>query len=251
MLTDSLKDIIQRCWTDFNNFKNPIKISSSIPILWFGDLEKYRNSKTKILSVALNPSEKEFCVSPGRFSIKHRFPGFCMPFSDVNYYQTLNEYFIKNPYWTWFQSIERILNCMDASYKANVNIHNTAVHIDLYAPVATSPHWNGLTLSEKASLICSFSPYFNQMIDELKPDIILASFSQQIIEQHFRDVNNCPCLPVNAKKTWSPEGKKGIFLRYYDLYGGKKLITGRNMSGTAFGGLTAQECKQGMSVVIM
>ena len=45
---------------------------------------------------------------------------------------------------------------------------------------------------------------------------------------------------------WKPEGKTAPFLRLYELPEGKRLITGRNISGAAFAGLTAEECVEGV-----
>jgi hypothetical protein len=247
MLTQSLAQIISDCWRDFNAFNQPYKVYPSIPILWFGDLKSYMDSARKIVSVALNPSASEFESEKG-FSIQERFPHFSMPFNPVNYFEAMNDYFETNPYWgKWFQYPERILNCLKASYKKGTQ--STAVHIDLFAPIATAPHWNSLSKDERGILCSAFHGYFSRMMKELNPDIILASLNSEVITSCFKTKDGRPCCPKNAYKKWSPNNKKGFFLRQYLLPDNRKLITGRNMSGTAFGGLSVSECQEGMSVI--
>ena len=247
MLTKNLQQIIDDCWNDFNAFNHPYKVTPSIPILWFGDLDAYRNSKKKIVSVALNPSAYEFGSASG-FGIHVRFPHFSTPFTPAVYYKAMNEYFVNNPYWgKWFQFPERILNCMNASYKKGKE--NTAVHLDIYAPVATSPHWNGLSQAQRDELRTAFERYFDRMMEELDPDIIIASLKREELASHFKKMNGSPCTPINADKEWYHPSKKGFFLRRYNLSDNRILIAGRNMSGTAFGGLNTSECQAGMSVI--
>ena len=76
----------------FNEVKeNEWVVKPSIPILYFGDLNHYFNSKLKIITVALNPSNKEFPLEG-----KPRF-SFCpaeLSESDADkYMQTLSQYF--------------------------------------------------------------------------------------------------------------------------------------------------------------
>lgn len=251
--SSNLTKIINNCWGDFNAFHAGYKVNPSIPILWFGDMEAFSGSPKKIVTVALNPSQIEFQTKKNSaFSINARFPDYHGPFNLLNYYNALNDYFNRNPYRAWFSSLERVLNCLDASYfKENTAVHkeNTAVHLDIYAPVATTPHWGKLSLSNRNQLVGIFGSYFGRMMAELKPDIILASLSKAEIQKHFQTSSGQPCDPSNASKSWCPPNKKGIFFRRYQLNNGEILITGRNMCGTAFGGLTPFELKTGISSI--
>lgn len=247
-MLQNLEQLITECWTTFNAFNPSYKVNPSIPILWFGDMEAYLKSQKRIVTVALNPSGIEFQTKRGAsFSISARFPGFSLPFTTDNYYETLNQYFKKNPYWSWFASPENILNCLDASYKPGRK--NTAIHLDIYAPVATAPHWNGLSQTERKQLVAVFGNYFDKLMDILNPDIILASLKRSEIKSHFVTDAGVGCEPANSSKSWCPKDKKGFDLRRYQLKGGQTLITGRNMRGYAFGGLTPEECQKGMSIL--
>lgn len=247
MLNTVLIKIIQDCAADFDSFNDPIKVMPAVPVLWFGDLEEYWKSEKKIVTVALNPSEIEFSSGSSKgFSVSVRFPGLGgkNPYTAPEYYQSMNDYFRINPYMAWFQGPERVLNGLSASYMHGQKY--TAVHIDVYAPVATTPHWNGLNSSQRNNLIAGFSQYYERMMEYLDPDIVLASFDSKVIASKFIDVNGAPCTLRNAKGYWKPRGKKVPFLRIYDLPNGKVLITGRNISGSAFAGLTAGECIEGL-----
>lgn len=51
----------------------PFVVEPSIPILYFGDLRSYEDSSPRVVTVALNPSRKEF---PERGSL-HEIPSCC------------------------------------------------------------------------------------------------------------------------------------------------------------------------------
>ena len=56
-----MKNLIKKVWQDYQILKNmPCVIGNVIPILWFGDLGAYEKSHKRIITVGLNPSNKEF-----------------------------------------------------------------------------------------------------------------------------------------------------------------------------------------------
>jgi hypothetical protein len=60
-IEQKLESVIAHTIEHFNDVKDSeLVVSNSIPILFFGDLEAYLNSPIKIVTVALNPSDKEF-----------------------------------------------------------------------------------------------------------------------------------------------------------------------------------------------
>ena len=120
----------------------------SIPILFFGDLAKYRNSDLKVITVGLNPSHIEF-PTHSRFTrfldaesldTSKKWSG---P-EVTTYLHSLSEYFKHNPY-SWFDSFESILNGMHTSYYPNIE-HNTALHTDLCSPFSTDITWSKLSV---------------------------------------------------------------------------------------------------------
>ena len=88
---ETLYKIIQEYLEDFNQKKAcDFVVKPSIPIVWFGNLEKYSSAKGKIVTVALNPSLQEFPVDAApRFNVNAVKP--------QELVSTLNRYFLDNP----------------------------------------------------------------------------------------------------------------------------------------------------------
>ena len=77
----------------------------TIPIDWFGDRVAYNRSKIRIVTVGLNPSDKEFRNNDGEsFNTSLRFEGY----EEKGLEAVYNNYFEYNPY-SWFKSFEYIL----------------------------------------------------------------------------------------------------------------------------------------------
>lgn len=242
MLTVGLFSIIQDCISDFNSVSSNLNIvSNSAPILWFGDIEAYRKSSKRVLTVALNPSLKEFRIKPNNaFSVSARFPHLQYPGCSVcQYYDAMNEYFMQKPLWSWFCHPELLLNqlCGGTSYKSGCV--NTAVHLDFYTPAATCPTWGKLPCSDKILLCKKFGQYFDRMLQELAPNVIVASFDNNIIAQVFQDNSGRPCSPGNAINPWiCRKGNRNYYLRAYQLPNNRVLLSALNLRGQACGGLS-------------
>jgi len=160
-------------------------VQKSIPILFFGDLDAYRNSKKRILTVALNPSDKEF--SEARFDVSPSTLS-----DDSQYIKTLSEYFESNPYRFWFNHFEKLLQTIGASYYSRTSRpifaaikpdaetdFNRALHTDICSPIATSVTWSKLKSKEdillKQELQRAGTKIWRDLIEYLNPDIILIS----------------------------------------------------------------------------
>jgi hypothetical protein len=66
---DSIRDdLIRESWQTYRRFADQtFLVKPSIPILFFGDSNRYFDSKLKVITLGLNPSRKEF-PEPDRFS---------------------------------------------------------------------------------------------------------------------------------------------------------------------------------------
>ena len=147
------------------NYQLNKKVVGNMPILWFGDHEKYIKSHVKIVTVGYNPSDKEFS--------KQRFGNLANKtineISLEEYINALNSYFYNTPYREWFGQFKWYLQQFGASFE------NGVMHIDLYSAIATSPTWKGLSDEEKE--IVSQRDICNGLLfDFLKPDVILCNF---------------------------------------------------------------------------
>ena len=71
----NINAIVSDCFHDYYGPGNPACVLRDVvPILWFGDMDAYFASEKKIVTIAVNPSDKEFIVN-GVCSINNRFPG--------------------------------------------------------------------------------------------------------------------------------------------------------------------------------
>ncbi len=151
-------------------------IKNLIPILWFGDMNRYVLSEMKIITVSLNPSNNEFgnIKKSIPYSTNYRF-------KDYNGTQkslliAYNNYFKTNPYSPWFKaSFDTILSAFDASHYDN-RMYN-ALHTDIGIPYATDPTWKGLSKEEKTYFAPIGQNIWHDLVGILEPDLILLSAS--------------------------------------------------------------------------
>jgi hypothetical protein len=78
-------------------------VQPSVPILFFGNLDRYRRSGCRIITVAKNPSSQEF-PSGNPFL---RFPNANQ--SNNAYLAALSNYFDATPYDLWFSAYAKVL----------------------------------------------------------------------------------------------------------------------------------------------
>ena len=58
-IAEKLDDVVSSTIRHFMDLRgHPQVVDGSIPILFFGDIEAYQRSKTRVITVALNPSDK-------------------------------------------------------------------------------------------------------------------------------------------------------------------------------------------------
>lgn len=210
-------------------------VKESIPVIWFGNIEKYKESELKIVTVGINPSLKEFPVLPEkpRFSI----PDFLSD-NEEKLYNTLNNYFNNNPYTLWFEQYEKILegsfNCSYGDKMQNKidKLKNTAIHIDCCTAIATNPIWGHLDKNDKNKIIRD--DLFNSLIEYLEPDVILFSAGEEMFNKIFRN----GFIP-NDKSLQYENYTKRAYIRTYKK-GNTILLWGRN-HGIPFAHITIEE----------
>ena len=234
----SLDNLIKNVWSDFQNVKvDPCIVKNSIPIIWFGDMNAYLgNGNRRIVTIGLNPSKREFQDSNLSLSKCVRFPNASYLVNNISlnsleipdYIAAMNEYFVLKPYTTWFNHYERILNQLDSSYFNKIGYHH-AIHIDACSPVATDPAWGGLCSSQKNRLMSDWDKFFSDFFNFLKPQIILISANQDIVNKIFTSVS---WINHTNSTTYLKSSKKGNQI----------IIWGYNNRGIPFG------MKKGISI---
>lgn len=218
-------------------FSPEITVKPNIPILYFGDLDAYIESKLKIVTVGINPSYVEFPTG----NPFQRFPAFgrissltpLIPTSPL--IQGYNEYFysINAPYTRWFNNLEAVLSGFDTSFynssastsyisqvlasshlpKPNSNKCHTAIHTDFRSPVATNPVWSGLKSANRSALSAGGVDLWHKLMDYLQPQIILTTIGEK---SHFNDMFN-PIHPIYSKYGKRHLGSFPILSRGYHI----------------------------------
>lgn len=180
-----IDDVIEKSWQIYDDVRSEkFIVDPSIPILFFGDSEKYFRSKIRIVTVGLNPSKTEFPEN-NRFQ---RFPSARCIYPDIldgrhfnKYLSALNGYFTEKPYRRWFNSYEPILNGLGSSYYC---FHeSTSLHTDLCSPLATDPTWSNLTDCQKEKLETDGNILWQNLIHILLPDVILISVRSKYLDR--------------------------------------------------------------------
>lgn len=205
-----------------------------IPIHWFGDRMAYNKSKVKVVTVGLNPSNKEFRERDGDpYSTSLRFPTYKEGNANT-LTSALNAYFKTNPY-GWFKAFENVLNGMGASYYDNDNYPCRALHTDICSPWATDPTWSKLPQEKKEALYAEGHPQWLNLIAALKPDIIVASVSSNYIAKLGIENTKTEFCRFEHTKDGSKRKIPEIVWKYN--FKGIPLINGRTRH-TPFGNLS-------------
>ncbi len=184
-------ELLEDALAHYEEFKRKDEvINPSIPVLYFGDLPKYSNASLKVITVGLNPSNKEFQTNTGVQSL-FRFKSYSG--SRISFEESLSKYFYEEPYLKWFKdSYEPLLNGMNSSYFNN-EYNSRAIHTDLVSPLATDPTWSELTDEIKNELKEVGISLWARTVSELDPHVIIVSIGKKHLES----------LNLNLKGTYT------------------------------------------------
>ena len=204
-------------------YKRPWCVKPAVPILFFGNLEAYRASPLRVLTVGLNPSLHEF-PSDRPF---RRFPLLegSLGREPDSYLAAMSAYFRTKPYRAWFSAFEPLLNGMEASYYDDYA--STALHTDICSPVATNPTWNKLDKKDHAALESKGGPLWHMLLEELKPQIVAISVAKSHLERiEFTPLTSWKAIHAFRRKA---DGRLRaqpykICRRWYEVGGEKSLF---------------------------
>jgi hypothetical protein len=194
----SIEAHIDRVWSYFNSIdKNMYRLKyPSIPIVYFGDYISYKKSPIKIVTLGLNPSNKEF---PGNNKFSRFYETADLYQKEklsqeelLIYLRALNIYFGYNNY-EWYDFFEPLLNAIDASFYSGYL--NTVLHTNLFSPYATIVPWSKYEKITDPRITRDLTEegidFWHQIINLLEPNIIISSlggkyrwriFSEQYIK---------------------------------------------------------------------
>ena len=187
--SSTLAELARRAFRGFGEARTlvpEVVVTPAVPILFFGDVERYSRSPFRVVTVGLNPSLAEFpSVDPfARFRAAEGLQGLETAEDDRRYLAALSGYFGErpnhDPYESWFRTFEGLLDGMDANFRGSRT--NTALHTDICSPVATSPTWSGLARSERSALIDTGRALWHDLIRLLQPHVMLVSVAKAHLE---------------------------------------------------------------------
>jgi hypothetical protein len=158
-------------------------VPNSLPVLYFGDLARFRASGFRVVTVGLNPSNAEF--ETDRFGLTTL--GSLTPHTLE---LSLSAYFHREPYTRWFdRAFETLLQPLGASFYGHQRHEptpswwtaqpNTALHTDLGTPLATNPTWSHLPEAVRQRLQATGLPLWRDLIQELEPHLVLISVAER------------------------------------------------------------------------
>jgi hypothetical protein len=177
-----MEPLIDEAWRLYNQTRDRCVVRPAIPILYFGDYQRYATSPLKVITVALNPSHHEFPVNDrfARFRPAAGIGTYALDQpSQLAYLAALDGYFRGEPYLRWFGWFEHVLRGMGASYHDGAE--HTALHTDLCSPLATDPTWSKLN-GQRDRLAVDGMALWHNLVDHLAPDVIVIS-----VARHYRD----------------------------------------------------------------
>ena len=165
-------------WRIYRETQDPCVVRPSIPILYFGDRQRYLSSPLKIITVGLNPSHHEFPVGDRfvRFRPAEAInPDIMDAAARLAYQAALNGYFRRSPYRSWFGWFDHVLRGMNASYYEEMK--SIALHTDLCSPLATNPTWSKLD-GRADRLMMDGAALWHCLAEQLAPDVIVVSIAR-------------------------------------------------------------------------
>ncbi len=197
----------------------------AVPILFFGDIEAYRASPLRVLTVGLNPSRREFPADQPfrRFPLAEGSLGR----KPSRYLDAMSAYFRTDPYGDWFNSaFEPLLNGMGASYYES-GAASTALHTDICSPVATNPTWRKLAAADRATLESDGGALWHMLLEELQPQVVVLSVAKEHLRRiKFMPITNWEVIHAFKRKASGDLRSRPyeVRARWYDVGGVQSLF---------------------------
>lgn len=216
-----MDSLIEEAWYLYKDSEDtPCVLKPSLPILYFGDSERYARSSLKVITVGLNPSWAEFPIGDpfARFrKARHVYPGILNGIFYPTYLAALNDYFRCDPYMGWFGTLEPLLEGMGVGYRDGPT--NAALHTDLCSPLATAPTWSKLT-HERDRLGPAGVRLWLRLVRQLAPDVVLVS----VARQHLASLDFQALSPWETIHTVERANPYRVEAREVEVFPGKRTL---------------------------
>ena len=236
-----LSEPVALAWQAFDGAAaRTCRVTPAVPILFFGDLDAYRASPLRVVTVGLNPSLHEFpaCEPFCRFPLAedNREPS--------HYLDAMSAYFRTNPYSQWFNAFEPLLNGMRASYYEGGA--SLALHTDICSPVATNPKWNDLDKASQTALEADGRPLWHMLLKELRPQVVAIS----VAKDHLKSIRFVPRTDwkiihtFDRKADGTPRSPYTVCARWHIVCGEHSLFVFGRAAQKPFGTLADSQKQQ-------
>ena len=236
-----LSEPVALAWQAFDGaVDRTCRVTRAVPILFFGDLDAYRASPLRVVTVGLNPSLHEFpSCEPFR-----RFPLAEDNRETSRYLDAMSAYFRTDPYSGWFNAFEPLLNGMDASYYEGGA--SLALHTDICSPVATNPKWNDLDKASQTALQADGRPLWHMLLKELQPQVVLISVAKDHLESiEFVSRTDWKIIHTFERKAdGTPRSPYKICVRWHNVRGERSLFVFGQAAQKPFGTLADSQKQQ-------
>lgn len=209
---DLLSTMVRRL--DDSHLQELSVIPWAAPVLSFGS-----PSRSKIATLGLNPSNREFVDTAGneldgcnrRFHTLKSLGLRRWPDAKVEHLKQIQEscdnYFERNPYDGWFKALNQLILGVNSSY---YGMFSDACHLDL-VPYATSCKWVELTTSQRNCLLKSGGDALGLLLRESSIEALVLN-GQSVIE-NLQAVSQCvfkrEAVPDWTLPRHSSQGVKG------------------------------------------
>lgn len=214
---DAVEQLADRAWQHLAEARGQhpsVVPATCAPVLYFGDRHAYETSPLRVMTVGLNPSDREFPMS----APWGRFPGAA---SRESYLGSLNAYFRQYPLRGWFSAWREVLHGLEGCFWDHRP--STALHTDLCSVVPTSPTWSRLPKEVRADLMQRGVPLWHDLVAELRPQVILSSVAYRHLDRitfppldEWRPVHTVertnPYV-VEARPVALPDGTSSLLVR--------------------------------------
>ncbi len=171
---NTLANLIEKLYEPLLKDTNIIRWGCPVPS--FGDL-----SSSKIATLGLNPSNKEFVDKTGkelngvsrRFHTLNSLDLDCWSKVDDHHLDLINfsckEYFSRNPYDTWFKKLDYLISDTKTSFYSSLQ---SSCHLDLI-PYATSCKWTELNKTQRQSLMTAVGDTLGLLIKDSPVNVLI------------------------------------------------------------------------------
>jgi hypothetical protein len=217
------------------------QVSGATPVISFGDY-----TKSNIATFGINPSSLEFVDRSGQILAKNQkrlvdLESLNLPLDD--HYGSINSipeiwdgcktYFSanNNPYWDWFDDLEKILQSFNFSYK-----DDSVCHLDLF-PLATKTMFSKLS---EADQFVSVTRFNHLLRDQLMNSQIKYLLFNGATTEKWLSVGHGYELSNTGKIEYSVQGRKIKSNLYEGKSNAGQIVLGWSANLQAFRG-TAEE----------